>query len=145
MNQPAMQPGEGGPRLAERVSRSLNQVENYANRLAKSSGAYSLGGIVASAGATALTGWTSVAGPIFGDSVLAWRITCIIAAILGFFTTIFMSISQTQRYSERLAHANECIGRLKAVQFALEFGAGDTQETWQEFSLILRQYPEELR
>jgi hypothetical protein len=131
--------------LAERVSRSLERAESYAIRLGRTNGSLSLGGIVTSAALTALTGWTSVAGPVFGSSVSAWRLTCILAAVLGFLSTVFMALSQQLRLGDRLARANECIGRLKSLDLSLFSNAQSVEEIWKEYSEILRQYPEELR
>lgn len=141
-------PPAGGvdPRLlGERVSRSLQQAESYAGRLGRTNGALSLGGILTSAAMTAVTGWTSVAGPVFGSSVAAWRLTCILAAVLGFLATVFMAVSQQLRLGDRVARANECIGRLKSLDFSLEAQTQSPQELWKEYANILRQYPEELR
>jgi hypothetical protein len=131
--------------LGQRLTASLRTAERYTARLSKTSGALNLGGIVASAATTALTGWTSVAGPVFGDSVSAWRLTCILAAVLGFFSTVFIAVSQQTRLAERLARANECIGRLKSLEFALAAQTQSLQEVWMEYAEILKKYPEELR
>jgi hypothetical protein len=105
----------------------------------------SLGGIVASAATTALTGWTGIAGPITGNSMTDWRLACLLAAILGFFSTLFMALGQQTRTGDRLARANECIGRLKSLEFALAAQTQSTQDVWKEYANILKQYPQELR
>lgn len=131
--------------LGQRLSSSLRAAERFANRLSKTNGALGLGGIVASAATTALTGWTGVAGPLTGNSMTDWRLACILAAVLGFFSTLFMAISQQSRLGDRLARANECIGRLKSLEFAFVARTQSLPELWKEYGELLKQYPEELR
>ena len=142
---PAGEANANADLIGERLNMSLQNATRYAGRLSKTNGVLSLGGIVASAATTALTGWTGVAGPVTGNSLADWRLACILAAVLGFFSTVFMAVSQQSRIGDRLARANECIGRLKSLEFALVAQAQAPEEVWREFTDILRMYPEELR
>jgi hypothetical protein len=131
--------------LALRVSASLQKVESHVSRLEKVYNTLSFAGIFSSATTTLLTAWTSAAGPIWGNDVSAWRLTCIVAAVLGFLTTLFMGVNQQFQARERLSRANECLGRLKSLDFALLTRNQNLQEAWKDFADILRKYPEELR
>lgn len=144
----ASQPGGANANpnlLGERLYASLKNAERNANRLGRTNGVLSLGGVVASAATTALTGWTGVAGPITGDSMFDWRLACILAAVLGFISTVSMGLSQQARIGDRLARSNECIGRLKSLEFALAAQTQSAQDLWKEYAEILKQYPQELR
>ena len=103
-----------------------------------------ISGLVCSAGGTLVAGITSAQGPIIGVGIPGWRISCTIAAILGFFTTIIMGLIQQMRFGQRLGRANEALGRLKALEFEASTGGKDLRELWQEYGDILRSYPEEV-
>ncbi len=131
--------------LAQRVSAGVQQVETYISRLKRVHNTLSFAGIFSSAATTLLTGWTSAAGPLWGNDVSAWRLTCIAAAVLGFLTTLFMGVNQQLQGRERLSRAQECLGRLKSLDFALLTRTQNLQDAWKDFADILRKYPEELR
>jgi hypothetical protein len=131
--------------LTQRIQESLRQAEQKAASLQRSYNTLNLTGIFSASATTLLTGWTSAAGPVMGSGVSAWRMTCIIAAFLGFITTASMGISQQLRLNDRLSKSNECLGRLKSLDFSILSGSQQWREITTEYAAILRDYPEVLR
>ena len=91
---------------------------------------------------TLITGLTVANGPIIGTGVPGWRISCILAAILGFLTTMSVGLSQQLRVSERLANSHNCSGRLRALELILATQSKPWDLVVQDYETVLREFPD---
>lgn len=88
---------------------------------------------------------TAAQGPIIGEGPPGWRISCIIAAVFGFATTVCVGLNQQLKLSDRLSKGNECAGRLRALDVAVATDSRDWDEVATEYQEIVRLYPEPIR
>jgi hypothetical protein len=66
---------------------------------------------------------------------------CIAGAIFGFATTVSVGLNQQLKLGERLSEANQCLGRLKFLDVAIDTGSRTWAEISEEYEEILRTYP----
>jgi hypothetical protein len=64
-----------------------------------------------------------------------------VAAVFGFATTLSVALNQQLRIGDRLSRSNECLGRLKFVDFAVDTGSRPWDEVVREYEEIVRAYP----
>ena len=119
----AQKPTKNRAAFARRVKASLRKAEDYASRLQRTSTRLLASSIVSSAATTLVTAITAAQGPIVGEGPTGWRISCIIAAVFGFATTLFVGLNQQLKISDRLSQGNECASRLKALDVAIATGS----------------------
>jgi hypothetical protein len=128
--------------LKQRLADSLRKAEASARGASQKNTFTLVISLLCSAGSTFVAGLTSAAGPAVGLSTTGWQIACIIAAIFSFGATILTGLNQALRYGDHLSRANEAIGRLRALDFALVAGGKDRAEAANELAQIIRAYPE---
>jgi hypothetical protein len=131
--------------FTERLRESLQYSELRANKLRKNNNNLMLSTIIASGLSTLVAGWTSAMGPVVGEGIAGWRISCIAAAILAFAATVLVSLSQQLRFSDKLAVSEQCVGRLKSLEISCMTGSKNWNEIAWEFAEILRSYPDAVR
>jgi len=132
--------------VVRRISDDLRKAEMYLTGLKKLNTTLMVSGLTTSSLVTLFTGATAMRGPLIGgDDVGGWQLACVIAALLGFLTTLCMGLNQQLQVSERLAKATECVGRLKALDIAIVAGSRSDSDIVAEFENIVRAYPEPLR
>lgn len=114
------------------AERHLRRVQRYEVRALVTT-------LVASGAATVLAGVPAAAGKAVGTG--SWRLTCAITATLAAIGTVVTAIRQHVAGSERVAKAEACVGRLRALSYGTSVGAvapADVDAAYQE---ILKEYP----
>ena len=139
------EPTQNREAFARRVNESLRKAEDYASRLQQTSTRLLASSIASSAATTLVTAVTAAQGPIVGEGPTGWRISCIVAAIFGFATTLLVGLNQQLKISDRLTQGNECAGRLKALDVAIATGSRSWDEITKEYEQVMRTYPEPVR
>ena len=127
--------------LARRVRASLDKARRHASRLKTMSTRLLILGVVNSGVSTLITGVTAAGGPIVGEGIPGWRLACIAGAVFGFATTVSVGLNQQLRFGDRLSEANECLGRLKFLDVAIDTGSRSWDEISKEYESILKTYP----
>ena len=125
-----------------RVKSSLNKAEAYASRLQTMNTRLLVVGLINSAGATLVAGVTAAGGPVVGEGIPGWRVACIVAAVLGFVSTVTIGLSQQLKISERLAEGKECLGKLRRIDLSIATGSRDWHEITDEYQSIVANYPD---
>jgi hypothetical protein len=131
--------------LASRVGDNLHKAERYVGRLRQTNTTLVVTSLLSSGATTLLTGATAAGGPAVGIGVGGWQLACVIAAGLGFVTTVCVGLNQQMQFADRLAKGLECLGRLKALDIAVVSGLRDDKELVAELEIILKVFPEPLR
>jgi hypothetical protein len=125
----------------KRFRASLERAEKEVERLGKWNTWLLAVSVVNSAATTLVTGITAAQGPIVGEGIPGWRLSCIIAAIFGFATTLSVGLNQQLRIGDRLSAGNECLGRLKYLDLTLDTGSRPWEEVVEEYEGVVRTYP----
>ena len=128
--------------LARRVRQSLKKAEQYASRVRTTNTRLLVLGVFNSGVSTLVTGVTAAQGPIVGEGIPGWRLACAVGAVFGFATTVSVGLNQQLKLGERLSEANQCLGRLKFLDVAMETGSRSWAEISEEYEDILRTYPD---
>ena len=128
--------------LARRVRQSLKKAEQYASRVRTRNTRLLVLGVFNSGVSTLVTGVTAALGPVVGDGIPGWRLACAVGAVFGFATTVSVGLNQQLKLGERLSEANQCLGRLKFLDVAMETGSRSWTEISEEYEEILRTYPD---
>lgn len=128
--------------LTERVKGNLLSTEQETLRLRTANTRLLVAGIVSSATATLVTGLTAAQGPLVGEGIPGWRLACAVGAVFAFAATVCAGLGQQLKLSERLARCNQVLGRLKALDLAIDTGSRDWDEISQEYTEILKVHPE---
>ncbi len=130
------------PKIDELILLSLTQAETVRRRLRRLNARLLVAGLVASAAATVVSGWTAAAGPVVGSGPVGWKLSCAAAAFFGFVTTVCVGVNQQLGLGERVGTAGECLARLKSLHVALAVGNRAPDEVSREYEEIVRSYPE---
>jgi hypothetical protein len=134
------------PEIARRIADGLGKAEKHLSGLKKLNTGLVIISLAGSSLTTLVTGATAMRGPLVGgDGENAWRLACAVGAVLGFLTTFCLGLNQQLQVADRLSKANECIGRLKALDVAIVTGGSSEKEIVTEFENIVRAFPEPLR
>ena len=126
------------------IQTSLEKAQKSAAGFKRLNLALAITSLSSSALGTLITGLTVANGPIIGTGVPGWRISCILAAVLGFLTTMSVGLSQQLRVSERLAISQNCTGRLRALELSLVTQSKSWEAVVQDYETVLRDFPEVL-
>lgn len=128
--------------LARRVRQSLEKAELTASRIRTTNTRLLVLGVFNSGVSTLVTGVTAAQGPIVGEGIPGWRLACAVGAVFGFATTVSVGLNQQLKLGERLSEANQCLGRLKFLDVAMETGSRSWAEISEEYEEILRTCPQ---
>ena len=88
---------------------------------------------------------TAAGGPVIGEGPTGWKISCVIAAIFGFATTVCVGLNQGLGLGQRVSRSNACAGRLKSLDVSLKTGRADWDEISSEYEKIVKDFAEEIR
>jgi hypothetical protein len=130
--------------LAQRVRGSLKRAEEYVARLEKANTRMLVLGVVSSSAAALVTGVTAAAGPLVGEGIPGWRLACIAGAVLAFASSLFVGLNQQLQIGDRLSEGNECTGRLRFLDLAIDTGSRGWDEITKEYEAIVTAYPKVL-
>ena len=127
--------------LTRRIRRSLEKAERHSSRLRNTNTRLLIFSVFNSGVSTLVTGVTAAQGPVVGEGIPGWRMACIVGAVFGFATTVSVGLNQQLKLGERLSEANQCLGRLKFLDVAMDTGSRTWAEISEEYEEILRTYP----
>jgi hypothetical protein len=130
--------------LAKLVSDSLQKAQRQVSGLRNTNTRLMSVNIVSSTSATLVAGLTAARGPIVGTGPEGWRISCIVAAIFAFISTICIGFIQQHKFEERLMMGNQCVGRLRELDLSIATGSHSWDEITKEYSDIVKTYPEQI-
>jgi hypothetical protein len=128
----------------QRLRQSLKQAKVYVSRFEKANTRMLVLGTVSSSAAALVTGLTAAAGPVVGEGIPGWRLACIVGAGLAFASSVFVGLNQQLRISDRLSMGNQCVGRLRFLDLAVDTGSRDWDEITKEYESIVTTYPQVL-
>jgi hypothetical protein len=94
--------------------------------------------LFASTAATALAGFAVAANAPVGS----WRITCGIVAILTFVAALSTGLQKQLDLTGNFSRLAACVGRLRALEYAVSMGTRSLTEVDAECEEIVRTYPE---
>jgi len=133
--------------FANSVRNSLQIANGKAAGIRKTDKQLFLANVVSPAGATLISTLASVVG---GNSMFVgaatqsedggWRLACILVAIFSFFATI--SGVFKKQSEDKLAQANQCVGRLLSLELAIATGGTNWESMAREYGEIIKAYPE---
>lgn len=121
------------------VQASLAQAERHLRRVQRTDVRAVVATLVASGAATVLAGIPAAAGRAVGTG--SWRITCAITAALAAVGTVVTALRQHVAGSERVAKAEACVGRLRALSYGTSVGAISAADVDSAYQDILKEYP----
>lgn len=129
--------------LNDRVHQHLTRVRLHSHRLRRTHLALVWSSLVAGSLATLLAGATTANGQSFvGQGNAGWILTCGLVAVLTLVATVATGIMQQLRVAERMAQAQSYTARLAALDLALALPRSDADALAQEYTALLREYPE---
>lgn len=132
-------------KLPRQIRESLHNAEANAARMQTTNTWLMVISIITSAGTTMVTAITAARGPMMGEGPGGWKLSCIIAAALGFATTVCVALNQQFRIADRLSKANECAGRLKSLIVSIGTGTRPFEDIAVEYEEIVKTYPAPIR
>lgn len=100
--------------------------------------------LISSVLATLIAGLTAFNGPLAGQGAGAWKWTCGIVAVFTATATVFTGLQKQFTVAERLAKANECVGKLKSLVISTELPGSDHAQVLNEYKKIVEVYSEYL-
>lgn len=131
---------DGRENLTQRISANLQKVEQASARLRKTQTTLLIASVFCSAATTLVSGITAAQGPVVGDGPDGWKLSCLIAAIFGFLTTVTIGLSQQLKLNDRLLDSKECLGKLRALDLRTVTSEWDEQEVGKELADVLKQH-----
>ena len=128
--------------LIKSVKESLQKAEGIIAGYKKTNTRLLATTIVSSSASTLVAGITAALGPVVGDGTEGWRLACIIAAILGFVSTVSIGLGQQLKISDRLSAGKQGIGKLRYLDVIITTGSKNWEEIAKEYEGIAKAYPE---
>jgi hypothetical protein len=98
--------------------------------------------MISSTAVTLVAGITAAVGPVAGTGVEGWRMACIIAAILGFVSTVSTGLSEQLKISDRLSEGRQGVGKLRYLDVVITTGNKSWEEITKEYEEIAKAYPD---
>ena len=127
--------------VSKSVKSSLIKTEKALSGHRKKNKNLLLASMSFSAASTLVAGVTSAGGPIIGSGIEGWRLACIVAAVLGFISTISTGISQQLESSDDLLEGTQCVGKLRSLDLSITTGSRTREEIIKEYEHIAERYP----
>jgi len=125
--------------LRQLVSSTLRRAETHTANLHRTHMSLVVGGLVTSAASTLVAGGAALQGPLLGADAAGWHLTCGLAAILAFLSTVALGIEEQLKLAERLPAGRIHVGRLRALDVALTAGTRDWDEIAKEIELVIQE------
>jgi hypothetical protein len=76
---------------------------------------------------------------LLSPGAAGWHITCGLAAVLAFISTISLGIEQQLKLGERVPAGRNHVGRLRALDVVLTTGTRDWDEIAKEIELVIQE------
>jgi hypothetical protein len=95
--------------------------------------------LFAGSAATAIAGFAAAAAT---SPIGPWRVTCGVVALLTFLATVSAGLQRHLDLSGNLGKLTTCLGKLRALEFAVSMGTRPVSEIDAECEEIVRQFPE---
>ena len=130
--------------LRQLVSSSLHRAQTHTTALHRTHAGLVISGLVTSAASTLVAGGAALQGPLLGPGASGWQLTCGLASILAFASTICLGVEQQLKLGERLPAGRSSVGRLRALDAALTAGTRDLTEIAKEYELVIKELAEVL-
>ena len=127
--------------LTREIRTSLQNTESNLARYRKTNSLLLITSIITAAATTLVTTLAAAGGLVIGN----WKISCVVAAIFGFATTVCVGINQGLGYSQRLSRTNECAGRLKSLDVSIKTGRSNWENIAIEYEEIVKDFATEIR
>jgi hypothetical protein len=135
-------PSQDSNAVAKSVKASLLKAEGIISGRRKANTSLLVTGMATSAASTFVAGLTAAQGPLIGEGIEGWRVSCIIAAVFAFAATISTGLSQQLKINDRIAEGTQCVGKLKSLDVAITTGSRSWEEITKEYEEIAKTYPE---
>lgn len=123
---------------------TLQRAEESVRKLRRTNTKYIYISLVSSVLATLIAGLTAFNGPLAGQGPGAWKWTCGLVAVCTATATVFTGLQKQFTVAERLAKANECVGKLKSLIISTELPGSDQTQVLGEYKKIVELYSEYL-
>jgi hypothetical protein len=131
--------------IAQRIPEHVRQAKSYGTGLKRLRDVLIGAALGGSGLATLVAGVTAANGPVIGSGPAGWSLACTAAAVLSLVGGVSAGMKEQLQVSERAAKANECLGRLGALEASLVTGIRGRTEIAAEYENILKAYPDVLR
>jgi len=127
--------------VSKSIKSSLVKTEKAVSSHRRKNKSLLIASMTFSGASTLVAGITSAGGPIIGSGIEGWRLACIVAAVLGFISTISTGVSQQLETSDHLLEGTLCLGKLKSLDMSITIGSRTREEIIKEYEQIAESYP----
>ena len=129
--------------LARKIKDSLKTANSRWRHLHRLNTWLLIVSLVTSAVATLLAGLTSINNePVIGQSYPGWRLTCGVAAVFTFVSSVCVGINQLLGIAKRVAAALSCVGRLKALNILIIDDKRPVNDILEDYAKITADHPD---
>lgn len=126
--------------MLERIRYALRTAEKRAQSLRSRSSWFILANLVCGALGTVIAGLAAAAGPAVGTGPHAWKVTCGVVAVLTACGTLFSGLNQQLAIPDRLAKAEACVARLRALEMEVTVTQRDLAEVTRQYEEVVAGY-----
>jgi hypothetical protein len=133
-------PNDSRNALLEKIRDGIRKSEASSASLKAKNSRYIVIGIVASGLSTVIAASAAALGPVIGEGVPAWKLTCAAVALCTGVATVFTGLQKQLSIAERLAKAIACSGKLHSLEFALTVNDRPTAEVAKEYETTIASY-----
>jgi hypothetical protein len=127
-------------RILTRLQQSLSRIELRAASLRKTDALMVYTSTITSVLATALAGLTAAVGPLMGEGVEGFEMTCWGVAVLTAVAGLTSGLHQRLGVAEQLANALVGVGKLRSLEIALSVAQRDPLEVAKEYEQFAVNY-----
>ena len=128
--------------ITQIIKDSLQKAQEQISSLRKTNKSLVLTSIISSAATTLIAGVTAATGPLVSNGTEGWKLSCLVAAIFAFISTVTTALIQQMKTEERLVQGTQCVGRLLALQVAIATSGQNLDRVAGEYSEIVRTFPD---
>ncbi len=130
-------------RIIRNIAKSIECSTNLSNQVNRLNAVLFFTSIFSAAATTVITTLAATQGPVIGAGVAGWKLSCTIAAALGFVATFAEGFKA--HTTEKVTRSRMCIERLKLLDMSVRYSQRPVEEIDREFDEIARIYPEALQ
>ncbi|NJM96332.1 MAG: hypothetical protein HC800_03190 [Phormidesmis sp. RL_2_1] len=127
-------------RIVQNIAKSLDKSVNMTNQVMRMNSVLFFTSILSAASTTLVTTLAAIQGPVVGTGTPGWKLSCGIAAILGFVATLAEGLKH--QTNDKVTRSRLCIERLRLLDISLRHSQRPVAEIDREFDEIVRAYPE---